>query len=192
MWRHLSNILFNINLFWRRCLKCFFQERYARMERSVTTLKERTKAVLQGGGEKTLKKHTSVGKLFVRDRINLLLDKQTSFLELSTLAGYDMYQDTIHSGGVITGIGQIHGRTCMIVANDATVKAGTYYPVGVKKHLRAQEIAQENKLPCIYLVDSGGANLPQQSEIFADKNHFGRIFFNQANMSSEGIAQVTA
>ncbi|KAK9759325.1 Carboxyl transferase domain [Popillia japonica] len=167
-----------------------FGKNYDHMLQLITTLKQRTNKVLQGGGEKTIKKHTSKGKLLARDRINLLLDKNTAFLELSTFAAFDMYDDVINSAGIITGIGRIHGNECMIVANDATVKGGTYYPMTVKKHVRAQEIAQENKLPCIYLVDSGGANLPHQSEVFPDKQHFGRIFFNQANMSSEGIPQV--
>jgi len=146
---------------------------------------------LEGGGSKAIQRHTSKGKLLVRDRINLLLDKNSAFLELSVFAGYDMYgKDVINAGGIVTGIGKIHGNECMIVANDATVKGGTYYPITVKKHIRAQEIAQENRLPCIYLVDSGGANLPNQSEVFPDKNHFGRIFYNQANMSAQGIAQV--
>ena len=112
------------------------------------------------------------------------------FLELSQLAAYELYDEDVNSGGIVTGIGKIHGVDCMIVANDATVKGGSYYPITVKKHLRAQEIAQENKLPCIYLVDSGGANLPRQADVFPDKNHFGRIFFNQANMSAKGIPQI--
>lgn len=173
----------------------------------VNELKGVTSKVLEGGGSKSIERHVSKGKLLVRDRINQLLDKNSSFLELSTLAAYDMYDDKINSAGIVTGIGRIHGyvinqiviqlitvlncRTeCMIVGNDATVKGGTYYPMSVKKHLRAQEIAQENNLPCIYLVDSGGANLPHQAEVFPDKNHFGRIFFNQANMSAKGIAQI--
>ncbi|KAG5885362.1 hypothetical protein JTB14_035166 [Gonioctena quinquepunctata] len=167
-----------------------FTENHGRMLQLVETLRNKTGNVLTGGGEKTIKKHTAKGKLLVRDRINLLLDQNSAFLELSTLAANDMYDGKINSAGIVTGIGKIHGRECVVVANDATVKGGTYYPMTVKKHLRAQEIAQQNKLPCIYLVDSGGANLPHQSDVFPDRDHFGRIFFNQANMSSEGIAQI--
>lgn len=125
-----------------------------------------------------------------RDRIDALIDKNSSFLELSQFAGYNVYDEAVPAGGIITGIGQVSGVKCMIVANDPTVKGGTYYPITVKKHLRAQEIAQENKLPCIYIVDSGGANLPRQADVFPDKNHFGRIFYNQAQMSSLKIPQV--
>ncbi|CAH1104145.1 unnamed protein product [Psylliodes chrysocephalus] len=167
-----------------------FLENKEKMTHLVETLRNKTAGILKGGGEKTVKKHVSKGKLFVRDRIKLLLDKNSAFLELSTLAANNMYEANIQSAGVITGIGKISGRECMIVANDATVKGGTYYPMTVKKHLRAQEIAEQNNIPCIYLVDSGGANLPNQGEIFADRDHFGRIFFNQANMSSKGIAQI--
>ena len=146
-----------------------------------------------GGGEKNIQKHTERNKLFVRDRIEELLDPDTPFLELSPLAAYNMYgKDDVPAAGVITGIGLIHGREVMIVANDATVKGGTYYPMTVKKHLRAQEIAIENNLPCIYLVDSGGAFLPMQADVFPDKEHFGRIFFNQAVMSSLDIPQISA
>lgn len=149
--------------------------------------------VKQGGGEESIKKHTERNKIFVRDRIELLLDPDTPFLELSALAGYNMYgDDFIASGGIITGIGLIHGREVMIVANDATVKGGTYLPITVKKHLRAQEIALENNLPCVYLVDSGGAFLPLQAEVFPDKEHFGRIFYNQAVMSGLSIPQISA
>ena len=149
--------------------------------------------VKQGGGEESIKKHTERNKIFVRDRIEMLLDPETPFLELSPLAGHNMYgDDYVPAGGVITGIGVIHGREVMIVANDATVKGGTYLPITVKKHLRAQEIALENHLPCIYLVDSGGAFLPLQAEVFPDKEHFGRIFFNQATMSGLGIPQISA
>ncbi|KRT84199.1 hypothetical protein AMK59_1830, partial [Oryctes borbonicus] len=167
-----------------------FGENYNYMVQLVSALKQRTNKILEAGGDKAITRHTSKGKLLARDRINLLLDRNTAFLELSSFAAYDVYDEAINSAGIITGIGKIHGNECMIVANDATVKGGTYYPMTVKKHVRAQEIAQENRLPCIYLVDSGGANLPHQSEVFPDKLHFGRIFFNQANMSSEGIAQV--
>ncbi|GJQ86743.1 hypothetical protein Trydic_g5543 [Trypoxylus dichotomus] len=167
-----------------------FGENYNYMAQLMGTLEQRINKILGAGGSTAVKRHTSKGKLLARDRINLLLDRNTAFLELSAFAAYDMYDDAIHSAGIVTGIGRIHGNECMIIANDATVKGGTYYPMTVKKHVRAQEIAQENRLPCIYLVDSGGANLPHQSEVFPDKLHFGRIFFNQANMSSEGIAQV--
>uniref|UniRef100_A0A6P7FRE9 Probable methylcrotonoyl-CoA carboxylase beta chain, mitochondrial n=1 Tax=Diabrotica virgifera virgifera TaxID=50390 RepID=A0A6P7FRE9_DIAVI len=167
-----------------------FTENRERMVQLVETLRKKTSDVLQGGGKKYVEKHTGKGKLFVRDRIKLLLDQNTAFLELSALAANNMYEGNINSAGVVTGIGKIHGRDCMIVANDATVKGGTYYPMTVKKHLRAQEIADQNNLPCLYLVDSGGANLPHQSEVFPDRDHFGRIFFNQANMSSKNIAQI--
>ncbi|XP_056634727.1 probable methylcrotonoyl-CoA carboxylase beta chain, mitochondrial [Diorhabda sublineata] len=167
-----------------------FMENRERMIELVNTLRSKTEKVLKGGGDKYVKKHVSKGKLFVRDRIKLLLDKTSAFLELSALAANNMYGDNISSAGIVTGIGKVSGRDCMIVANDATVKGGTYYPITVKKHLRAQEIAEENNLPCLYLVDSGGANLPHQSDVFPDKNHFGRIFFNQANMSSKQIAQI--
>jgi 3-methylcrotonyl-CoA carboxylase beta subunit len=148
-----------------------------------------------GGGEAARAKHTGRGKLLPRDRVQLLLDPGTPFLELSPLAAMGMYPDrdgtdSAPSAGVIAGIGRVSGVDCMIVCNDATVKGGTYYPMTVKKHLRAQEIAQQNRLPCIYLVDSGGANLPNQDEVFPDRDHFGRIFFNQATMSAQGIAQI--
>jgi 3-methylcrotonyl-CoA carboxylase beta subunit len=141
--------------------------------------------------ETAIKRHTSKGKLLVRDRISKLVDPGSPFLELSQLAGYELYgKELVNSGGIITGIGKVCGQLTMIVGNDATVKGGSYYPITVKKHLRAQEIAQQNHLPCIYLVDSGGANLPRQADVFPDKEHFGRIFYNQANMSSMGIAQI--
>ncbi len=144
----------------------------------------------EGGGADLRAKHESRGKLFVRDRIQKLIDPGTSFLELSTLAANDLYDGAAPGAGVVTGVGLIHGRECMIIANDATVKGGTYFPMTVKKHLRAQEIARENHLPCIYLVDSGGAFLPMQADVFPDKEHFGRIFFNQANLSAMGIPQI--
>merc|ERR1719464_650866 len=157
----------------------------------VDKLQNRINVILQGGGEKAVARHTSRGKLVARDRIQKLLDPGSTFLELSALAAYKLYKDEdVPAGGIITGIGKIRGRDCMVVANDATVKGGSYYPITVKKHLRAQEIARENRLPCIYLVDSGGANLPRQSEVFPDRDHFGRIFYNQATMSANGIAQV--
>ncbi|WP_084399852.1 carboxyl transferase domain-containing protein [Henriciella aquimarina] len=144
----------------------------------------------KGGSEKSRERHLSRGKLLPRDRVRQLLDPGSPFLELSQLAGNGMYEDDIPGAGMITGIGQVSGRQVMIVANDATVKGGTYYPMTVKKHLRAQEIALENHLPCIYLVDSGGANLPHQDQVFPDKEHFGRIFYNQANLSAKGIPQI--
>lgn len=162
------------------------------MQKLVDDLKAITSKASCGGSEKDIQRHTSNGKLLVRKRIELLLDKGSPFLELSALAGHDLYKDTqLNAGGIITGIGRIHGTECIIVANDATVKGGTYYPIAVKKHLRAQEIAMENKLPCLYLVDSGGAFLPLQAEVFPDIGHFGRIFYNQANLSSRGIAQIS-
>lgn len=166
------------------------------MKTVVTDLQSHAKRICQGGGEKARDWHSKQGKLFARDRIDRLLDPGSPFLELSQLAGYNMYTDDegriedIPAGGVITGIGRVSGRECMIVANDATVKGGTYYPITVKKHIRAQEIAQENRLPCIYLVDSGGAMLKHQRDVFPDRDHFGRIFYNQANMSSLAIPQV--
>lgn len=159
----------------------------------VEELANKTRTVQAGGGPKAVERHTSKGKLLARDRIDLLIDQSTAFLELSTLAGNGLYSpDEVHAGGIVTGIGRVSGTECVIVANDATVKAGSYYPITVKKHLRAQEIAKENRLPCIYLVDSGGANLPRQAEVFPDREHFGRIFYNQANMSRKGIPQVSS
>lgn len=155
-------------------------------------LRERLAHVGRGGSEASRERHISRGKLLPRDRIDALIDPGSSFLELSALAAYDMYDGAAPAAGIITGIGQVHGRHVMIVANDATVKGGTYYPMTAKKHLRAQEIAEENELPCIYLVDSGGAFLPMQDEVFPDREHFGRIFYNQARMSAKGIAQISA
>ncbi|XP_014287114.1 methylcrotonoyl-CoA carboxylase beta chain, mitochondrial [Halyomorpha halys] len=161
------------------------------MELLVKELKEKTQKVTRGGGDVAIQRHTSKGKLLVRERIDGLLDPGTPFLEISPLAAYNMYgTDEVPSAGIITGIGRISGKLCMVIANDATVKGGTYYPSTVKKHLRAQTIAEENHLPCIYLVDSGGANLPHQASIFADADSFGRIFYNQANMSASGIPQI--
>ncbi len=167
----------------------------AAMRALVDDLNVKVNKAALGGGDVARARHTSRGKLLPRDRVQMLLDPGTSFLELSPLAAYGMYPDkdgtdSAPCAGVIAGIGRVSGVDCMIVCNDATVKGGTYYPLTVKKHLRAQEIAQQNKLPCIYLVDSGGANLPNQDEVFPDRDHFGRIFFNQANMSAEGIAQI--
>ncbi|CAM9181143.1 unnamed protein product, partial [Ectocarpus fasciculatus] len=162
----------------------------ARMDALVNELNDNVSKVHLGGGEKAQERHRSRGKLVARDRINGLVDPGSPFLELGTLAGFDMYDDWIPSGGIVTGIGKVKGVECMIVANDATVKGGTYYPITIKKHLRAQEIAAQNRLPCIYMVDSGGAFLPRQDEVFPDKEHFGRIFYNQANMSAAGIPQI--
>lgn len=167
-----------------------FQENKSFMENLISEFKSKLEAIKLGGGKDSLEKHKSRGKLFVRERIEKLIDPGTKFLEFSALAAYDMYENDAPSAGIITGTGVVSGKEVVIVANDATVKGGTYYPLTVKKHLRAQEIALENRLPCIYLVDSGGAFLPLQSEVFPDKEHFGRIFFNQAKMSSMGIPQV--
>lgn len=156
----------------------------------VAELEAKTLRAQEGGGKEARLKHEKRGKLFVRDRVQRLIDPGTTFLELSPLAALGMYDDAAPSAGILTGIGVVHGREVMIVANDATVKGGTYFPMTVKKHLRAQEIARENHLPCVYLVDSGGAFLPLQSEVFPDREHFGRIFYNQAQMSSLGIPQV--
>ena len=156
----------------------------------VADLRQKVARIKLGGGEKARTKHIERGKLLPRERIRHLLDVGSPFLELSQLAAWEMYGGDIASAGVIAGIGRISGRECMILANDATVKGGTYFPITVKKHLRAQEIAEANHLPCVYLVDSGGANLPQQDEVFPDRDHFGRIFYNQANMSGKGIPQI--
>lgn len=153
-------------------------------------LRERLAQVKQGGGEKSVARHVSRGKFIARERITHILDDGSPFLEIASLAAWDMYDGGVPSAGVVAGIGRVHGVECMLVANDATVKGGTYFPMTVKKHLRAQEIALENKLPCIYLVDSGGAFLPMQDEVFPDKEHFGRIFYNQAQMSAAGIPQI--
>ena len=160
------------------------------MAEIVADLRAKAATVALGGGAASRNRHVARGKLLPRDRIEALLDPGTPFLELSQLAAYGMYGDEVPAAGIITGIGRVSGRECVIVCNDATVKGGTYYPITVKKHLRAQEIARANRLPCIYLVDSGGANLPNQDEVFPDREHFGRIFFNQANMSADGIAQI--
>ena len=156
----------------------------------IDDVKAARAAAAMGGNEKARERHVSRGKLLPRDRVMRLIDPGSPFLELSPLAAYGLYDDQIHAAGLITGIGRVSGRECMIVCNDATIKGGTYYPMTVKKHLRAQEIARENRLPCIYLVDSGGANLPNQTEVFPDRDHFGRIFYNQANLSAAGIPQI--
>jgi len=167
-----------------------FIENAQAMQVQVDDLKEKLEQIKLGGGERSRERHLSRGKLLPRDRVNALLDAGSPFLELSQMAAYEVYDDNVPSAGIITGIGRVGGQECIIVANDATVKGGTYYPLTVKKHLRAQTIAQENNLPCIYLVDSGGANLPNQDDVFPDKEHFGRIFFNQANMSAQAIPQI--
>lgn len=167
-----------------------FKKNQAHMQSLIDDLKQKAEKIALGGNEKAREKHTSRGKLLARDRINALLDPNSPFLELSQFAAFEVYDDEVPAAGIVCGIGQVAGIECMIVANDATVKGGTYYPLTVKKHLRAQEIALQNHLPCIYLVDSGGAFLPLQDEVFPDKEHFGRIFFNQATMSSLGIAQI--
>ncbi len=169
-----------------------FQANQAAMDKLVTELKSRMAIAALGGDERSRNRHTERGKLLPRDRVERLVDPGSPFLELSPLAANGMYDGDIHAAGIITGIGRVEGRECVIVCNDATIKGGTYYPVTVKKHLRAQEIAAQNRLPCIYLVDSGGANLPNQAEIFPDREHFGRIFFNQANLSAAGIAQIAS
>jgi len=168
-----------------------FRENQSRMEALVEELKERLALTREGGGQRTVDLHRSRGKLLARERIDALVDVNTPFLELCPLAAWDMYEGEVASAGIVTGIGVVHGKQVVIVANDATVKGGTYYPVTVKKHLRAQEVALENHLPCIYLVDSGGAFLPLQAEVFPDRDHFGRIFYNQARMSALGIPQVS-
>ena len=162
----------------------------AAMDELVIHLRRTIDGVYLGGGIKAVEKHKARGKLLARERIAGLLDAGAPFLELSPLAGHELPYDHVPSGGVVTGIGRVHGIECMLVANDATVKGGTYYPITAKKHLRAQEIAAQNRLPCIYLVDSGGAFLPMQDEVFPDRDHFGRIFYNQANMSAAGIPQI--
>ena len=167
-----------------------YKENYENLKKKVQEYKEILEKIEQGGPEEAKKKHIQRGKLLVRERIKLLIDKGTKFLELSPLAGYQVYEEDVPAAGIITGIGIVEGREVMIIANDATVKGGTYYPLTVKKHIRAQEIAMENNLPCIYLVDSGGAYLPLQAEVFPDKEHFGRIFYNQARMSANKIPQI--
>jgi 3-methylcrotonyl-CoA carboxylase beta subunit/propionyl-CoA carboxylase len=167
-----------------------FSENAARMRTLLAELQARLEQVRQGGGARYVERHREQGKLPVRERIEKLLDSGSPFLELSPLAGWDMYQNDAPAAGVVTGVGRVSGREVLVIGNDATVKGGTYYPLTVKKHLRAQQVALENRLPCLYLVDSGGAFLPLQAEVFPDREHFGRIFFNQARMSAEGIAQV--
>ncbi|GAA5524381.1 methylmalonyl-CoA carboxyltransferase 12S subunit [Microbulbifer aestuariivivens] len=160
------------------------------MQNLVADLREKLETIARGGGERAREKHLARGKLLPRERIDALLDPGSPFLEFSQLAAYEVYGEEVPAAGIITGIGTVSGQPCVIVANDATVKGGTYYPLTVKKHLRAQTIAEQNNLPCIYLVDSGGANLPRQDEVFPDREHFGRIFFNQANLSAKNIPQI--
>jgi acetyl-CoA carboxylase carboxyltransferase component len=162
----------------------------ARMEELVAELRDRTAAVAEGGGAEAVERHRSRGKLPARERIDALLDPGSAFLELNALAAWGLYESEAPAAGMVTGIGLIDGRECVVVANDATVKGGTYYPLTVKKHLRAQEVAEQNRLPCVYLVDSGGAFLPLQDEVFPDRDHFGRIFYNQAVMSAKGVPQI--
>jgi acetyl-CoA carboxylase carboxyltransferase component len=167
-----------------------FERRRERMEALVDELRDRSAQVAEGGGEEATERHRSRGKLTARERIDRLVDPGGAFLELNALAAWDLYDGEAPAAGIVTGIGVVEGRECVIVANDATVKGGSYFPLTVKKHLRAQEVAEQNRLPCLYLVDSGGAFLPLQDEVFPDRDHFGRIFFNQARMSAKGIAQV--
>jgi acetyl-CoA carboxylase carboxyltransferase component len=169
-----------------------YARRRERMESLVAELRERTALVARGGGERPVERHRARGKLTARERIDRLVDPDSAFLELSALAAWDMYGGQSPSAGIVTGIGVVEGRECVVVANDATVKGGTYFPMTVKKHLRAQEIARQNRLPCLYLVDSGGAFLPLQDEVFPDRDHFGRIFFNQARLSALGIPQIAS
>ena len=167
-----------------------FKNNAAAMRALVDDLNAKLEKIAQGGGDGPRAKHLARGKLLPRDRVEMLLDPDTPFLEVAPLAAFDMYKNDAPGAGLIAGIGRVAGVECMVVCNDATVKGGTYYPMTVKKHLRAQEIAQQNRLPCIYLVDSGGANLPNQDEVFPDRDHFGRIFYNQAQMSALGIPQI--
>jgi 3-methylcrotonyl-CoA carboxylase beta subunit len=169
-----------------------FARRRERLEGLVAELRERTALVAAGGGERAMERHRSRGKLPARERVDRLLDPGSAFLELNALAAWDLYGGDAPSAGIVTGIGVIEGRECVVVANDATVKGGSYFPLTVKKHLRAQEVAAQNRLPCVYLVDSGGAFLPLQAEVFPDREHFGRIFYNQARLSAAGIPQIAA
>ena len=167
-----------------------FKTSVAAMRAQLDDLNAKLAQIALGGGEAARAKHTARGKLLPRERVEMLLDPDTPFLEIAPLAGLDLHDNAAPGGGVIAGIGRISGVECVIICNDATVKGGTYYPITVKKHLRAQEVAQQNRLPCVYLVDSGGANLPNQDDVFPDRDHFGRIFYNQANMSALGIPQI--
>lgn len=166
-----------------------FEKNRLANEALAEDLRAVSELIMTGGSARARERHLSRGKLLPRDRINALIDDDSPFVEVGRLAAMGVYDDDVPAAGIITGIGRIHDKECMIVANDATVKGGTYYPLTVKKHLRAQEIAEQNYLPCIYLVDSGGAFLPRQDEVFPDREHFGRIFYNQARMSAKGIPQ---
>src|SRR6266852_439643 len=159
-----------------------FSRRFERMTALVAELRQRTAEVARGGGEQAVQRHRSRGKLTARERIDRLVDPDAAFLELNALAAWELYDGQAPRAGIVTGVGVVEGRECVIVANDATVKGGSYFPLTVKKHLRLQEVAEQNHLPCIYLVDSGGAFLPLQAEVFPDREHFGRIFYNQANL----------
>src|SRR5436309_10983964 len=167
-----------------------FRANGAAMRALVADLREKSAAIAEGGDEASRRRHQERGKLLPRERIRLLLDPGSPFLELSAFAAHQMYDGAVPAAGIVTGIGRIANRECVVVANDATVKGGTYFPMTVKKHLRAQEIARDNRLPCLYLVDSGGAFLPAQDEVFPDREHFGRIFYNQANLSALGVPQI--
>jgi len=169
-----------------------FAANAAHMQSLVDDLRSQVELIRQGGGKQYQERHHARGKLLARERIDALVDPGSPFLELSQLAAFEVYEDYVPAAGIVCGIGRVSGQECVIVANDATVKGGTYYPLTVKKHLRAQAIAEQNHLPCIYLVDSGGANLPRQDEVFPDRDHFGRIFYNQANMSAQNIPQIAA
>jgi acetyl-CoA carboxylase carboxyltransferase component len=169
-----------------------FTSRRERMQALVDEVRERTALVARGGGEKAVERHRSRGKLTARERVDRLLDPGSAFLELNALAAWEVYDGQAPAAGIVTGVGVVEGQECVIVANDATVKGGSYFPLTVKKHLRAQEVAEQNELPCIYLVDSGGAFLPLQAEVFPDRDHFGRIFYNQARLSAKGITQIAS
>src|SRR5262245_59541512 len=167
-----------------------FRANRAAMQALVADLEAKRAEAAAGGPDKLRERHVARGKLLPRERVMRLVDPGSPFLELSQLAANGMYDEPVHGAGIITGVGRVEGRECVIVCNDSTIKGGIYFPMTVKKHLRAQEIARENRLPCIYLVDSGGANLPHQTEVFPDREHFGRIFYNQAQLSAAGIAQI--
>src|ERR1700726_5036887 len=167
-----------------------FAANAAAMRALVADLREKVAVIREGGGAEARRRHLGRGKLLPRERVRTLLDPGSPFLELSPLAAFEMYDGAVPAAGIVTGIGRIMGRECVVIANDATVKGGTYFPLTVKKHLRAQEIAGDNRLPCLYLADSGGAFLPKQDEVFPDRDHFGRIFFNQAKLSAQGVPQI--